>query len=256
MVRRLAFALACILSATATGPALAQSSDRKLFELGASQEEVWARFGKPKSFYVPRLGHNIPPSEYPNAISFWGIVHDVYTFRTDRSEYEVRVGYMPDSSESKLHPKLRVSRVEFIADKPAPADTILNDLAEARALCQGGCSMLAKISGYAPFIMAFPSIPSDQQLVAASVAAGARQTPVGSDYRLHYVPSLQLTWDEAISIRTSFDGIPWGVHPIESVVIQAGDPEFEQHMSKTSGGFRPLKSLGSWQPKPSEKMVF
>jgi hypothetical protein len=256
MVRRFAFALAFLISSIAAGAAWAQAPARKLFELGASQEEVWARFGRPKSFYVPRLGHNIPPSEYANAISFWGIVHDVYTFRTDRSEYEVRVGYMPDSSESKLHPKLRVSRVEFIADKPAPADTILNDLAEARSLCEAGCSMLAKISGYAPFIMAFPLTPSDQQLMAASVAAGARQTPVGSDYPLRYVPSLQLTWDEAISIRTSFDAIPWGIHPIESVVIHLGDPEFEQHMSKTSAGLQPLRSLGSWQPKPSERVVF
>ncbi|MCU1308250.1 MAG: hypothetical protein JWN45_2945 [Acidobacteriaceae bacterium] len=106
--------------------------------LGIEDVEVQQRFGEPVTF--KRKGPR--DASYERALSLWP--GDYYTRKTLGNEYELTYHYGVDDSQSRLHPKMRSTTVEFRIDHPRAIFEILSDIDEARVLCVKGCVVYTK----------------------------------------------------------------------------------------------------------------
>ncbi|MBZ5570222.1 MAG: hypothetical protein LAN64_20580 [Acidobacteriia bacterium] len=117
------FALSIFLLATlAVGAQNAPS--RKLFQVGATYEQIIARFGQP-----------IPSQFVPEKSGAHYLRHG------RKSDYLARVIYYVDDSRSRIRPTLRVEEVRFKVDKHITVGQALSDLPEVREICAEGCSL-------------------------------------------------------------------------------------------------------------------
>lgn len=174
-------------------PAVAQV---KTFELGALRDDVFKEFGTPEKFFAPEPNRYLYGiEEYRAAAGVWARIDDVFMRETPTNAYEVHVMYHFDGRESRLRPKQRVGRVEFMVDKPKDFKGTLADLPEAKAICRGACSLYGFIKSRSYEILAYPTNPSAELLdLGDQVARGFKES------------ATTRTW--GIGIRLEFDEKP------------------------------------------------
>lgn len=135
------------------------------FTFGSTRDEAQKVVGAPQRWYVPESGRFLTsPDEYLAALKVYRTVEDVYTRKTTTNEYLIRVWWRSDTTTSRLHPTERVYRIEVEIDKPAQAETILKDFAEATEICRGGCDLYGVPDITTNYVLAFPSKPTKEQL--------------------------------------------------------------------------------------------
>ena len=113
-------------------------SNPRLFEIGMAHEEMIRRFGPPFAYYAVDLRRDVSPDEYPIACNV-SLCRPIYHRRTALNEYRIVVFETADDSESRLHPTVRIETVQFLLDQDMPPEIAIKDIAEAHALCPGGC---------------------------------------------------------------------------------------------------------------------
>ena len=64
---------------------------------------------------------------------------EIHTRITPENEYEIRIEYAADVSESRLHPTLRASLIGIKLDHPESLSAVLMELPEIRELCSYPC---------------------------------------------------------------------------------------------------------------------
>lgn len=173
-----------------------------------------------------------------------------YVRRTDVNEYELRLEFGQDDSESRLHPVTRLRRVEIAIDRPRPAKEVLADIPEALQLCGSGCSLLGVVTdgnfNYEPHIIAYPAQPTaEQSRVAALLGTNWRPETA----KAAWVPAVILTWKT--SYGSSYAPVDWLNQPIEAATFTVVAPSIEMLRGTHE---KPLKccpdhpsvDLGSW----------
>jgi hypothetical protein len=156
-----------LLSAVAIGTA-------QTLQLGMSDEAVIQQFGAPLRYLLG--GSTWPTKPTADEEAVLGSRCDVYSRRTASNEYEIHIVYEDDSSESRLHPTKRVSEVIFAADKPEPLTTMIDDVAEIRALCKDGC----RIWYHSDIFI----VPSDDRRYTGPIAFGSLRDARGERSRI------------------------------------------------------------------------
>jgi hypothetical protein len=161
-------------------PGIAQT-----FQLGVTDEDLYKVFGVPNKWWAPEPGKHLNGiTEYKAAAGVW-LLQDVYERKTATNLYEIRAAYHADRRESRLHPKLRVTSVEFLVDKPGTFREMLADLAEAEEICTTGCKLYGIDSVGEYYILAYPSKPTPEQTAAAALAAtGYKDQPADAPWDL------------------------------------------------------------------------
>ena len=164
------------------------------FSLGETQQAIMARFGTPRYYIDGRSGTVIPPSQYPRLVAIYPLAAPVYFRKTITNEYELRLLFYPDDSQSRLHPTERLRAVYIRLDHPRPFIEIASDILEAAALCRQGCS--AKATDWVrESIILNPGVNRDMAsfILTDDLALGSRQSaardwlsrPV---YEVHFEP--------------------------------------------------------------------
>ncbi len=125
------------------------------FRLGMSLEEVTRVFGPPTRYLMNGYYYD----RYPSVVT--GLLWRAYSRSTSQNEYEILVHFRVDSSESRLHPTLRVQEVRFKADKAKTMKEILLDVPEAIVVCANGCHARAeKRLGLAMYLVPVGDAPT------------------------------------------------------------------------------------------------
>jgi TonB family protein len=137
----LAFALA--LAAQPTPGSKKPAAPVPTFSLGATREAVMARLGAPRYYIDGRSGTVISTSRYPRISGIYPLAAPVYFRKTLTNEYELRLSFELDDSQSRLHPTERLSGVHIRIDRPRPFIEIASDILEATVLCRQSCSAKA-----------------------------------------------------------------------------------------------------------------
>jgi hypothetical protein len=167
-----------------------------------------------------------------------------YARRTDINEYELRLEFGQDDSESRLHPVTRLRRVEIMIDRPRPAKLVLADIPEALQLCDGGCSLLGGISDaiflYEPHIIAYPVRPTAKQSSLAALL-GTNWRP--GTAKTAWVPAVILRWGSPYG--TSHGPVDWLNKPIERATFTVVAPSAEMKPMKYFN-YHPPVELGTW----------
>jgi len=139
------------------------ATESAFFTFGSTRDEAQKVVGAPQRWYVPE-GRLFLSSldEYLAALKVYGpTVEDVYARKTATNEYLIRVGWLPDTTTSRLHPTERLRSLYAEIDKPGSMATILKDFAEAAEVCKAGCDLYGVPHDY---VLAFPSKPTTEQL--------------------------------------------------------------------------------------------
>ena len=133
-----------------TSPRTQQSKSQpspRLFEIGLSEQELFARMGAPPFRTGAESGTRITAGEYSRlrhmAEPYW----PTYRRRTPNNEYEIMVMEEVDSSRSQLHPTFRVANVRFQLDETRTVAQVLQELPEAVRVCASGCDISEDITG-------------------------------------------------------------------------------------------------------------
>jgi len=149
-----------------------------------------------------------------------------YVRRTDLNEYELRLEFGQDDSESRLHPVTRLRRVEIAIDRPRPAKEVLADVPEALQLCDRGCSLLGVVTdgnfNYEPHIIAYPAQPTAEQSHVAALL-GTNWRPETA--KAAWVPAVILSWKS--SYGSSYAPVDWLNQPIEAATFTVVAPSVE-----------------------------
>src|SRR5271157_4844856 len=126
-----------------------QAQSSPLLRLGMSLGDVTQTFGSPLRYHMGGYDFKRVP------VVATGTIWSIYGPRaTPSNEYEIWVAYSTDSSQSRLHPTLRVSEVRFVADRARPMKEMLSDIAEVSDICSGGCRILVdNVFGYGVYLV-------------------------------------------------------------------------------------------------------
>lgn len=208
------------------------ASDAPAFALGMTESEVEGVFGKPSGYRGSYSRRRYPSGGYSAAVAVEsrGKIGRLYSRTSASNEYEIRVYYGSDVSKSVLHPVAKVSSVEFIVDRPAPFRALLADLPEAALLCRVRCVVQGETSSSRSIVVYQPQ-PTAEQKSIADGAAGGFERPEDPSTRpaednFDWYPSLRFSWENRVlaTDRRAFDS--WESVRIESVTLEAADPEF------------------------------
>ncbi|MGA2270555.1 MAG: hypothetical protein ABSH44_18945 [Bryobacteraceae bacterium] len=165
----MALKVAAICALSTTSVLLAQQSidGPKTFQFGATAEETYKFQGAPTKWYVPEAGRYLKSiEEFKAAVGVWSEIRDVYMRETPTNLYEIQVQWRSDNRASRLHPILRVHKLEVLVDKPTSVPATLKDIAESKDICKSGCDLYGLIDELEvyPFVLAFPAKPTAEQL--------------------------------------------------------------------------------------------
>ncbi len=238
----------------------------KTFQLGMLREDVSKRVGAPEKFWAPEPAkylHGLV--EYQAALGVWARIEDVYSRETAKNLYEARVAYGLDNRQSRLHPRQRLSEVEFVIDRPAPFREILADLSEAGETCAGGCNVYG-VTGIGPsYLLVYPVKPTPQQVEIAKLAATdyTDESHFGGwciAMKLHFdvkgpsADARQPDWNNDKIAEAEFGPASLDFelkeslrreHPELLEMIHSADPELRAIANKVIG---PPVELGTWRP--------
>jgi hypothetical protein len=216
----------------------------KTFQIGALREDVFKVFGAPELFYAPQPGKYLHgPAEYKAAAGVWAI-DDVFMRKTATNAYEVRVQYMLDGRESRLHPQQRVTELVVVVDKPGPYREMLADFPEAKDVCASGCKLFGDTMGDEYYILAYPANPTREQLgTGLLVATGFK--PEGPHEG--YCMALFLKLEERGSVMSPRPP-DWTNGKIGEIVLEVFDFPLEKN-AMFSKLLSPTVELGMWRPE-------
>jgi hypothetical protein len=195
----------------------------QVFKLGEARESVWKRMGAPQKIYVPETGRHYEFSEMQSVRRVYGEVEDVFFRKGPANEFEVRLTYLWDRSQSKLHPTVRVNSIEFYPDKDYSFREMLGQLQEARDLCANGCSVI--------------EYGRDDIVIRA---AGAKEDDV---------PGFRVHWDHGVAIDIDFDAERTPPVRIEFGMFNNDSPE---EWKKLGSGDR-IRELAPFSPSSARK---
>jgi hypothetical protein len=210
--------------------------------LGDTRDRVHLLMGDPKEIWIGKASKHYSIEQAADAIAIWrSPFADVYMLATSHNEYELRIWYSGDSSKSRLHPALRVDRIDFVLDKDLPLATALGDIAEARALCATGCTAVVvedKIeAGRAPQVYLYAgNAPLEQLRTAAAAARGFSEEP---NAVTQWYPGMR------VEVAGEDVGGPWLKVPVKGLSVVAVSPE---SLRSSAGYLRYFKELGNWTP--------
>lgn len=111
-----------------------------VFRVGRTMEDVQLEFGPPSRYWMDGHYYDHLPS-----IAYGARLWDVYSRRTGRNEYEIRIAYDIDASASRLHPTLRVGDIKFFLDRAVPMKDAMEDIPEVAIACLPGCRILVDV---------------------------------------------------------------------------------------------------------------
>jgi hypothetical protein len=185
----------------------------RVFRLGMLKQEVLQAFGQPSGCYVPESSQYYPISECAAAHRVWDRVFEVYHRKTATNEYQIEFIYGPDSRESRLHPKIRLGRLDFLLDKPRSADAVLADVPEIALWCSAGCLLSGGES-----LLVCPENPTDEQRQLAALAA-AEHLPDDGDF--HWIPTIELLPDKELQDTKPLSREKWLKVSIKQVIFSA-----------------------------------
>lgn len=134
-MKQLAVALLIIAAGFATS-----AQPEKLFRIGMTQAEMHAAFGVPQSYLDVEAQRRLTRKEYL-AKRDTCACRPLYSRKTAGNEYEIMVFEKDDDSASRLHPVVKVKEVRFTLDHDMAPEEALEDIAEAKALCSGHCTI-------------------------------------------------------------------------------------------------------------------
>jgi hypothetical protein len=157
----------------------AQPQAEKLFRIGMSSEEMEAAFGPPQQYLATHVKRHISRQEYLAVHGEGDLYRPIYVRKTERNEYEIVIMEEVDETKSHLHPTVRIKELQFKFDRDMTAAEAVQDIAEARDICAGGCRFakssyfgINAIKDGADFHMFFldPKSPVASNLSATSVS--------------------------------------------------------------------------------------
>ncbi|MEZ2347407.1 hypothetical protein [Terriglobus sp. RCC_193] len=114
------------------------SAQNRAVEIGMTRGHVLKMTGAPNGYFAD----GIRTKAFPRVTV--GYVTEIYDRRVQGRKYELRIGYQPDESKSRLNPPLVVSELRFVSDKLMPASQLLTASIEAGRICARGCEILSR----------------------------------------------------------------------------------------------------------------
>ena len=150
------------------------------FSLGSSFDEVFSSFG--------------PPTRQASPLErYWDV-------KTTRNAYLIRPWWGFDDRESRLNPKMRVSRFDVILDRPSgDYQAVLSDFQQAADICSEGCDVGEQAPGsYVGSDIArrslavYPPHPTTKQAEDASLWSSEWRRKPGPGW----LPVIFLAYDE------------------------------------------------------------
>lgn len=222
---------------------LAQQSPEspKVFQFGASQDEMYKVFGAPTKWYVSQTGRHLDSlDEFTAASKVWPAIEDVFMRDTPTNLYEIRVWWRADSRTSRLRPTMRVYQLDALVDKPAPAKAILSDVPEGFELCKLGCDLYGVVDGlhYTNYLLVIPSKPTAQQLkLGAELATDFKSE--GTDHDFCIAIKLELDGTSAIDKKPP----DWNNGKVVEIEIGARSLYYELSFPDTKA-----VRIGTWTP--------
>ncbi|HET7871126.1 MAG TPA: hypothetical protein VFL42_01360 [Terriglobales bacterium] len=132
--------MAAWIALRATHLTAAAAEPEKLFRVGMTQAEMHAAFGEPQSYLELRTQRHLTRKEF---LAAGGVCacRPLYGRKTANNEYEIVIFEKSDDSGSRLHPVIRVEEVRFTLDHDMSPEEALADIAEAKTLCAGRCTI-------------------------------------------------------------------------------------------------------------------
>ena len=119
---------------------LAQSFPQVPLNLGSTFQQVAALYGDPVGFFWRGQFYTTAPETQER-------VYVVYRHEEERNEYEFRISYAPDISQSNLHPTLRIDAVVMLTDKPVKVREGLLRMPGAYEFCRPECMVRRLVPG-------------------------------------------------------------------------------------------------------------
>ena len=226
--------------------ALAFTGKAQIFQPGSSLDDVYAKFGAPKKWWLPETQRYLNGFEESRTAAGAGtVVQDVYERKTATNTYEIRLIRLAEPRESGVHPKIRVSGLEFLVDKPETFQETLADIGEARTICEAGCNLYGLDDTNRYSVLAYPINPFTAQTDGAIAAAYGYKPDVKADHKYNW--GLKLNYkkrDRLLGIKDAARP-DWVNGKIENVQIRPISLDYEL---RTWGGHAQPQTLGSWKP--------
>jgi len=204
----------------------APAAEKPVFRLGAAFADVIRQFGPPGYCYdaLNRDFFLTKPCLAINGV--WPRMRHVYSRKTELNEYEIGVSFDTDERVSRLHPTMRLGRMEIRLDRPVSMDVLLRDLAEIDAWCAPECQVVGRVTLSEPELL----------LYAAKVPEEHSWRASGS-----YAPSVELKLDSKVAPETR-EG--WLTAPIKEAMFFVTDLDFDREGAKRGMSYYTWMELG------------
>jgi TonB family protein len=204
----------------------APTAEKPFFRLGTPFADVIKQFGPPRHCYDALNGDFFLTKPCLAINGVWPRMRHVYSRKTELNEYEIGVSFDTDERVSRLHPTMRLGRMEIKLDRPASMDLLLRDLPEIDAWCMPECQAVGRVTLSEPELL----------LYAAKVPEEHSWRVSGS-----YKPSVELKLDSKVAPDTR-EG--WLKAPIKEAMFFVTDVDFDREGPKSGMSYRTWLELG------------
>lgn len=202
------------------------AAEKRFFRLSTTFADVVKQFGPPRHCYDALNGDFFLTKPCLAINGVWPRMRHVYTRKTELNEYEIGVSFDTDERVSRLHPTMRLGRMEIKLDRPASMDVLLRDLPEIDAWCMPECQVVGRVSLSEPELL----------LCAAKVPEEHSWRASGG-----YTPSVELKLDSKVAPETR-EG--WLKAPIKEAMFFVTDIEFDRKSAKSGMSYYTWMELG------------
>jgi hypothetical protein len=140
-----------------------------------------------------------------------------------------------DESSSHLHPTVRVTWLGFTFDKDVKLRDALGAIAEARAICANGCSVVGQADApiYSARVSAMPQSETEKQLVRQLALANPFIDREGAEKAR---AADRATFTIMISYRKTPQAFSFETTPIDGMKLTVTDPIKDKSFDKTIAG--------------------
>lgn len=142
---KIAAALVCTLLACGCPAQSRLPSRAEQITIGSASEDVSQVYGEPIGYFWHGRRWDIFPITDEQ-------VYVVYRFFDAGKEYELRIAYASDNTQSRLHPTGRIISIMMISDKPISVSEGLTKMPGAPSFCANWCKVDRMIPGLELFI--------------------------------------------------------------------------------------------------------